>query len=166
MSTANFNLEAFAQNNLPSPAELEGKHFAVIYAEWNHEITFALAEGARRAFADHGVCTENVEFYDVPGTFELTFSAAKLMKTGRFDAIIVIGCVIRGETPHFDYICEGVANGISTLNSQGTCPVIFSVLTTENLQQAQERAGGSLGNKGYEGAICALKMFKTFGGLK
>lgn len=166
MSTSNFNLAQFQQTNMPSREELVGRRFAVVYAEWNSDITFALAEGARKGFADNGVCMENVEFYAVPGTFELTFAAAKLQKTGKFDAIIVIGCVIKGDTPHFDYICEGVTEGITALNKNAVCPVIFSVLTTLNKQQALDRCGGCMGNKGEEGAISALKMVKTFGHLK
>ena len=151
---------------MPTSEELVGKRFAVVYAEWNSDITFALAEGARKGFVDNGVCTENIEFYVVPGAFELTFAAAKLQKTGLFDAIIVIGCVIKGDTPHFDYICQGVTNGITELNREGVCPVIFSVLTTLDKQQALDRAGGALGNKGEEGALSALKMVKIFGHLR
>ncbi|MBQ0082714.1 MAG: 6,7-dimethyl-8-ribityllumazine synthase [Paludibacteraceae bacterium] len=166
MSTANFDLTRFAQNSLPSEETLQGKRFAVVYAEWNQEITFGLAEGARRGFTEHGVCEDLLDFYVVPGTFELTFAASRLMKTGKYSGIVVIGCVIRGETPHFDYICQGVANGISALNAEGACPVVFSVLTTENMAQAEDRCWGKLGNKGYEGALCALKMLETFGNIK
>lgn len=166
MSTANFDINKFAENCLPSEESLVGKRFAIVYAEWNQDITFALAEGARRGFTEHGVHDDLLDFFVVPGTFELTFAASRLIKSAKYSGIVVIGCVIRGETPHFDYICQGVANGISTLNAEGVCPVIFSVLTTENMVQAQERCGGKLGNKGYEGAICALKMLKTFGNIK
>lgn len=166
MSTSNFNLAKFQQANMPSKDELAGRRFAVVYAEWNSDVTFALAEGARKGFVENGVCTDQIDFFVVPGTFELTYAAAKLQKTGRFDAIVVIGCVIKGDTPHFDYICEGVTEGITALNVEAVCPVIFSVLTTLNKQQALDRCGGCLGNKGEEGAISALKMVKTFGQLK
>jgi len=166
MSTSDFNLAQFQQTNMPSKEELVGKHFAVVYAEWNSDITYALAEGARKGFVDNAVCMDQIEFYAVPGTFELTYAAAKLQKTGKFDAIIVIGCVIKGDTPHFDYICEGVTEGITSLNREAVCPVIFSVLTTLNKQQALDRCGGCMGNKGEEGAISALKMVKTFGHIK
>lgn len=166
MSTCDFNLARFAESNMPTREELAGCRFAVVYAEWNSEITFAMAEGALKGFADNGVCKDQVEFYAVPGAFELTFAAARLQKTGRFDAIIVIGCVIKGDTPHFDYICEGVTEGITALNREAICPVIFSVLTTLDRQQALDRCGGCMGNKGEEGAISALKMVKTFGHVR
>lgn len=166
MSTANFDINKFKQQGLPTSEELVGKRFAIVYAEWNQDITFVLADGARRGFVENNVCEGNIDYFVVPGTFELTFAAAKLQKTGKYDAIIVIGCVIRGETPHFDYICEGVTQGITNLNMEAVCPVIFSVLTVNTKEQAEDRCGGKLGNKGYEGAISALKMLKTFGGLK
>lgn len=166
MSTANFDLKQFEQNGLPTKDDLAGKRFAVVYAEWNSDITFRLAEGAKKGFIDNGVADDCIDFMVVPGAFELTFAAAKLMKTGKYAAIVVIGCVIKGETPHFDYICQGVAGGIAMLNVEAICPVIFSVLTTLNKQQAIDRCGGRLGNKGEECAISALKMLKNFGGLK
>lgn len=166
MSTANFDLKQFEQNGLPTKDDLAGKRFAVVYAEWNSDITFRLAEGAKKGFVDNGVADDCIDFMVVPGAFELTFAAAKLMKTGKYAAIVVIGCVIKGETPHFDYICQGVAEGIAMLNVEAICPVIFSVLTTLNKQQAIDRCGGRLGNKGEECAISALKMLKNFGGLK
>lgn len=166
MSTANFDLKQFEQNGLPTKDDLAGKRFAVVYAEWNSDITFRLAEGAKKGFIDNGVADDCIDFMVVPGAFELTFAAAKLMKTGKYAAIVVIGCVIKGETPHFDYICQGVAEGIAMLNVEAICPVIFSVLTTLNKQQAIDRCGGRLGNKGEECAISALKMLKNFGGLK
>lgn len=166
MSTANFDLKQFEQNGLPTKDDLAGKRFAVVYAEWNSDITFRLAEGAKKGFIDNGVADDCIDFMVVPGAFELTFAAAKLMKTGKYAAIVVIGCVIKGETPHFDYICQGVAEGIAMLNAEAICPVIFSVLTTLDKQQAIDRCGGRLGNKGEECAISALKMLKNFGGLK
>ena len=100
---------------------------------------------------------ENVEIFHVPGTFELTFAASKLQKTGKYASIVVIGCVIQGDTPHYDYVCQGVTQGITQVNLEAECPVIFSVLTTLTMQQATDRAGGCLGNKGVEGAVTALK---------
>jgi len=109
---------------------------------------------------EHGVDEENIFIRRVPGTFEIPYAASLFLNEERyrFGAIIAIGCVIRGETPHFDYICSGVSNALAYLNAKGRTPVIFSVLTTNNRQEALERAGGSLGNKGIEGAYTALKM--------
>lgn len=163
MSTADFDIKSFEEVGLPTPEELKDKRFAVVYAEWNREITFALARGARQGFLENGVSEADIDFYVVPGAFELSYAAARLWKTGRYAAVIVIGCVVKGETPHFDYICQGVSAGITSVNLHADCPVIFSVLTTNTMEQARERAGGKLGNKGYEGAISALKMLKTFG---
>jgi 6,7-dimethyl-8-ribityllumazine synthase len=126
-------------------------------ADWNSEITFALAQGAIDTFVKHGVAEDNILVQHVPGTVELTYAAAKLLRQG-FAAIIVIGCVIQGDTPHFDYVCQSVTQGVATLNAQGVTPVIFSVLTTLNQQQALDRAGGKLGNKGIEGAYTAIRM--------
>ena len=158
MSTANFDLTRFAQNSLPSEETLQGKRFAVVYAEWNQEITFGLAEGARCGFTEHGVCEDLLDFYVVPGTFELTFAASRLLKTGKYSGIVVIGCVIRGETPHFDYICQGTTEGLALLNKDHDVPVIYGLLTCNNMEQAEMRAGGTLGNKGDECAITAIKM--------
>lgn len=166
MSTADFNLKTFEQVGLPTADELRGLRFAVVYAEWNSEITFALADGARTAFHENGVSEDNIDYFVVPGAFELSYAAARLWKTGKYAAVVVIGCVVRGDTPHFDYICQGVSTGVTAVNLQADCPIIFSVLTTNTMEQARERAGGRLGNKGYEGAISALKMVKTFGGVK
>lgn len=130
---------------------------AVIVADWNADITGALRDGALKAFRMGGVDTDkNVDVIQVPGTVELVYAAALNMK--HYDAIIVIGCVIRGDTPHFDYVCQIASQGVATLNARGETPVIFGVLTVENLMQAQERAGGSLGNKGAEAAAAAIAM--------
>ena len=101
---------------------------------------------------------DNIDIMHVPGAVELTYGAAHIMKEERIDAIIVIGCVIRGDTPHFDYVCQSVTQGVATLNAQGKVPVIFSVLTVNDKQQALDRCGGRLGNKGVEGAVTAIHM--------
>ena len=107
----------------------------------------------------HGVSEENINLVHVPGTVELTYAASRVIKeTSRLSAVIVIGCVIQGETPHFDYVCQSVTQGVTMLNAQGDVPVIFSVLTVLNKQQALDRCGGKLGNKGIEGAYTAIRM--------
>jgi 6,7-dimethyl-8-ribityllumazine synthase len=151
------DLSQYNANLLPGADVLARQRYAIIVADWNSEITFALAQGAVDTFLKHGVRQENIAVYHVPGTVELTYAAAKLMPQ-QFDAIIVIGCVIQGDTPHFDYVCQSVTQGVSMLNAQGVTPVVFSVLTTLNQQQAIDRAGGKLGNKGIEGAYTAIRM--------
>ena len=133
--------------------------FAIVAAEWNSDITDALLDGAIKRLAKAGVPDDAIKVFRVPGTVELTYAAALLMKAGGYGAIIVLGCVIRGETSHYDYVCQSVTEGITRLNSKAKIPVIFGVLTTENEQQALDRAGGCLGNKGAECAECAIKMW-------
>ncbi len=166
MATKLHNLSQYDAEKLPSAALVAEQRYAIVVADWNDNVTFPLCDGAVDALIKHGAQENNVVVEHVPGAFELTFAAARLQKTEKFDAIIVIGCVIQGDTPHFDYVCSGVTQGISLLNTNGFCPVIFSLLTTLNLQQALDRAGGVLGNKGVEGAITAIKMAKMFGEIK
>ena len=149
------NLSEYNAAQMPDKEVVEQQEYAIVVSDWNSEITHALLDGAVAALRENGV--KKISLIHVPGTFELTFAAASLQQDD-FVAIIAIGCVIRGETPHFDYICQGVANGIAVLNTNGTTPVIFSVLTTDTHAQALERAGGKHGNKGIEGAITAIKM--------
>lgn len=139
-----------------------GRKIGIVYAEWNSEITYALRDGAIKTLTDNGVNPEDITLASVPGSFELIFGASQMAKSGKYDAIIAIGCVIRGDTPHFDYICEGVTAGLSRLNVEYDTPVIFGLITTNNLQQAQERSGGRLGNKGDECAVTALQMMAQF----
>lgn len=145
---------------LPIPEVRNKKNFkcAILTAAWNPEITHALRDGAVATLHSAGVKDDNILLFDVPGTVELVNSAAAVMKYEECDAIIVIGCVIRGDTPHFDYVCQHTVQGIAILNAKGTTPVIFGVLTVENLQQAIDRAGGVLGNKGAEAAVAAIEM--------
>lgn len=154
------DLSQYDENLLPSADVLARQHYAVIVADWNKEITFAMAQGAIDTLLKHGVKKQNISVTHVPGTVELTYAAKRAMlKLGRRPkAIIVIGCVIKGDTPHFDYVCQSVTQGVTMLNTQGPVPVIFSVLTTLNKQQALDRAGGKLGNKGVEGAVTAIRM--------
>lgn len=130
----------------------------IVAAEWNPSITDALLDGAVSTLENQGVKKENILVVRVPGTFELTTGCDLMLTHQQVDAVIGIGCVIQGETRHFDFICEAVSNGLTNLALKHEKPVIFSVLTTNNMEQAQERAGGKHGNKGTEGAITALKM--------
>ena len=155
MATALHNLSEYDAAAVPSG---KGRRFVIVVAEWNAQVTNAMAEGAIKTLKQYDVDDNNIIIKHVPGTFELTFAAAKCIRNGGCDAVICLGCVIQGETRHFDFICEGVANGLSALNAEGKIPVIFGVLTTDNLQQALERSGGKLGNKGIEAAVTALKM--------
>lgn len=148
-------------NGAPSGAlpKVENMRVAIVAAEWNGHITSALTEGAVDLFKSQGFADEDVEIFHVPGAVELTFAASQLIETGNFDAIIVFGCVIRGGTPHFDYVCQSVTQGITSLNADCDIPVIFGVLTVDCEQDALDRAGGKLGNKGTEAAETAIKMF-------
>lgn len=141
----------------------EGLHIGIAVAEWNDNITESLLEGALEVLRRQRV--KKITVFRVPGAFELVNASARLLEDPCLDAVIAIGCVVRGDTPHFDYICQGVTFGLSQLNAVATPglgerhrPVIFGVLTTETMAQAEDRAGGSLGNKGAEAAETALKM--------
>lgn len=141
---------------VPVPVEFqEPVRVAVIRTEWNSHITSMLADGAVKTLTDAGV---EVETFVVPGAIELTFAAQTLINSEAFDAIIVHGCVIKGDTPHFDYVCQSVTQGITALNVDGPVPVIFGVLTVLNEQQAIDRCGGPAGHKGIEAATTALSM--------
>ncbi len=155
MATALKNLSEYDPANIPDASDFK---FGIIVSEWNHEITGAMLEGARSTLLKHGAKPENIFVYYVPGSFELTYGAQWLAENRNVDAIICIGCVIQGETRHFDYICQGVTQGITQLNVNYSIPFIFGVLTTQNIQQAFERAGGKHGNKGDEAAVTAIKM--------
>lgn len=135
-----------------------GMKTGIVVAEWNSEITFAMKDAAVQTLLKHGVKDSDISVCHVPGSFELTHGAQILASHLPLDAIICIGCVIQGETPHFDYICQGVTMGITQVSIQYNIPVIFGVLTTKNHQQALDRAGGKHGNKGVEAAVTAIKM--------
>ena len=152
------DLSKYDANQLPSADVLGRQRYAIVVADWNSEITYPMAQGALDTFVKHGVQEDNVAILHVPGAVELTYGAARIMKEERVDAVIVIGCVIQGDTPHFDYVCQSVTQGVATLNAQGKVPVIFSVLTVSDKQQAIDRCGGRLGNKGVEGAYTAIRM--------
>ena len=147
------NEGASALHTLP---HVDGLTVGIVCAEWNNQITGALLQGALDLFAQEGYEDINVAY--VPGTVELTYGAAQMARTGRYDAVIMIGCVIRGGTPHFDYVCDSATQGCAYLNATQKVPIIFCVLTTDDLQQALDRAGGALCNKGTEAAEAAIKM--------
>ncbi len=132
--------------------------FGIVVSEWNHEITLALKEGAYSTLLKNGAEPDNILISFVPGSYELTLGAQLQLETNQVDAVICLGCVIQGETRHFDFICDAVANGITNLNIKYNTPVIFGVLTPGNQQQAIDRAGGKHGNKGDEAAATAIKM--------
>jgi len=136
----------------------KGYRIAVVAAEWNPEVTNAMLNGAVDTLREHGVEEDNIYVYRVPGTFELTTAAEQLLSRTKVDAVICIGCVIQGETRHFEFICQAVSQGLTNVAIKHGRPVIFSVLTCDTMQQALDRAGGKHGNKGVEGAITALKM--------
>ncbi|MFR1987397.1 MAG: 6,7-dimethyl-8-ribityllumazine synthase [Prevotellamassilia sp.] len=142
---------------LPIPDASEMR-FGVIVTEWNNHITDKLLQGTIEELEKNGVEENNITVKRVPGSFELVYAASQLAKFGHVNGIIILGCVIRGDTPHFDYICQGVTQGITELNVRGDIPVIFGLLTVNNQEQAEERAGGKLGNKGKEFALTAIKM--------
>ncbi|MCM1153536.1 MAG: 6,7-dimethyl-8-ribityllumazine synthase [Muribaculum sp.] len=143
---------------IPELADPRSFKCVIVTAAWNPAVTHALRDGARKTLQDAGVDSDRIRLIEVPGTVELVNAAALAMKSDSPSAIIIIGCVIRGDTPHFDYVCQQVAQGTAILNARGDTPVIFGVLTVDNLDQALERAGGTLGNKGSEAACAAITM--------
>ncbi len=149
------DLSAYDINSVPSA---ENMRLGIVVAEWNWEITSALAQGAVDTLKKHGAPEENISIKYVPGTFELPLGGQFFAELDNVDAVILLGCVIQGETRHFDYICEGVTQGTKDLNLKYNKPFIFGVLTTNDEQQALDRAGGKLGNKGDEAAVTAIKM--------
>jgi len=155
MATKNQNLSKYDPNKVPDATNLR---IGIVVSEWNSEITEALREGAEKTLLKHGVDEKNIITRYVPGSFELTFGAKLFAENIEVDAVICLGCVVRGDTPHFDYVCQGVTQGITQLNATEEVPVIFGVLTTDDQQQALDRAGGKHGNKGDEAAVTAIKM--------
>jgi len=154
MSSANKNLSKYTDNNL---IVISDRRFAIVVSEWNKEITEKLFEGAFQTLLKYGAKKENIVRKNVPGSYELSLGAQFMAAEG-FDAVICLGCVIQGETRHFDFICQAVAHGLTTVALKYNKPVIFGVLTPDNQQQAIDRSGGKHGNKGDEAAITAIKM--------
>ena len=154
MATKNNNLSDYKKDNLPNVSNLK---FGIVVSQWNKEITDGLFNGAYSTLIDCGVLKENIKKLEVPGSFELIFGT-KILSRKDVDAIICLGSVIQGKTKHFDYVCQGVTNGIKDLNISLGIPVIFGVLTDNTISQAINRSGGKHGNKGVEAAITAIKM--------
>ena len=163
MSSSSKNLSSFEGSAIPDARPFR---FGIVYAEWNSAVTHALKEAALQTLTSNGALEENIIVKTVPGSFELTLGAQYLAEQGNVDAVICLGCVIQGETRHFDFICDAVAQGITQLNIKHNMPVIFGVLTTQNQQQALDRAGGQHGNKGDEAAVTAIKMLHLRNGLR
>ena len=143
------------QNPLP---KVENARVGIVVANWNSHITYPLRDGALAVLREQGFAEEDVEVFYVPGAVELTFAASHLIEASQFDAVIVFGCVVRGDTPHFDYVCQSVTQGVTALNADCDTPVIFGLLTVENEHQAFERIGGPHGHKGREAAEAAIHM--------
>jgi len=149
------NLSDYNPESVPDAREMR---FGIVVSDWNNEITWSLTEGAVKTLKKYGTKEKNIIIKHVPGSFEITLGAQFLAEYDDLDAVICLGCVVQGETPHFTYICQSVTQGITQLNLEYNIPFIFGVLTTLTLQQAIERSGGKLGNKGDEAAITAIKM--------
>jgi 6,7-dimethyl-8-ribityllumazine synthase len=155
MATENKNLSEYDKNSIPNAKNFR---FGIVVSEWNDSITEGLYKGAIEALLENQVPSQHIIRWNVPGSFELIYGSKKMLQTQNVDAVIAIGCVIQGQTKHFDFVCEGVAQGIKDLNVQTDIPVIFCVLTDNTMQQSIDRSGGIHGNKGTEAAIAAIKM--------
>ncbi len=152
---ATTNLSDYITSSIPNAANLR---IGIVVSEWNGDITENLYLGAEETLLKHHVGEENISRLNVPGSYELVYGCKHLLEKDNFDAIIAIGCVIQGETKHFDFVCEAVSQGIMKLNVNFAIPTIFCLLTDNTKQQSLDRSGGSLGNKGIEAAITAIKM--------
>jgi len=159
LATQYHNLSDYDPTTMPDASSLK---VGIVVAEWNYEITSKILEGAVNTLTTNGVKAKNIVVRWVPGSFELVFGARMLADGSDLDAVIVLGCVIRGDTPHFEYVCSGVTQGITQLNLTEEIPFIFGLLTNDTMQQSIDRAGGIHGNKGDEAAITAIKMANLF----
>ena len=155
MASSRQNASVFDLKKLPDATRFR---FGIVVSEWNPKITESLFKGCRETLLKCGVDTANIHRIDVPGSFELTAGAKFIASTRKLDAVICLGCVIQGETRHFEFICQAVANGLTNLGLVSGIPFIFGVLTTDTEKQAEERSGGKHGNKGIEAAVTAIKM--------
>lgn len=162
MASALHNLSSYDPANVP-----DGHDYTVgiLVSEWNDEVTGALLQDAVDTLVKHGVERDHIIIKTVPGSFELIYGAAAMIEDTMVDGVIALGCVIKGDTPHFDYICQGVTQGLAELNVRADVPVIYGLLTCNNMQQALDRCGGACGNKGVECAVTALKMIAFRQGL-
>ena len=163
MATEFKNLSDYDSSLIPN---LKGHKFGIVTSEWNPEITHALLKGAYETFIAHGVLNTDIIQLTVPGSFELSIGAQRLCQNPEISAVIALGCVIQGETKHFDFICQAVANGLTDLNLKYDKPVIMGVLTTNNWEQAKDRSGGKHGNKGVEAAVTAMRLCLNLQRLK
>jgi 6,7-dimethyl-8-ribityllumazine synthase len=152
---ATTNLSDYDKTTIPNANNFR---FGIVVSEWNPEITENLYNGARQTLLDHGALDKNIIRWNVPGSFELVYGCKRMVETQELDAIIAVGNVIQGETKHFDFVCDGVTQGIKDLNLKYNTPIVFCVLTDDTKQQSIERSGGKHGNKGVECAIAAIKM--------
>ncbi|MDX1762104.1 MAG: 6,7-dimethyl-8-ribityllumazine synthase [Christiangramia sp.] len=156
MATEGKNLSQYDKDTIPNAKDFR---FGIVVSEWNDEITEGLFQGAFDAWIENGVKKENIVRWNVPGSFELIYGCKKMQESFEMlDAVIAVGSVIQGETKHFDFVCDGVTQGIKDLNIQSDIPVIFCVLTDNNIEQSRSRSGGKHGNKGTEAAVAAIKM--------
>ena len=155
MATVNKNLSEYDKNTIPNAKDFR---FGIVVSEWNENITSNLYKGAVEVLLENGAKEENIIKWDVPGSFELIYGSKRMIDTQKVDAVIAIGCVIQGETKHFDFVCEAVAQGIKDLNITTDVPVVFCVLTDNTEQQSIDRSGGIHGNKGTEAGVVAIKM--------
>lgn len=154
---ATVDLSNYDPSQVPSAKDMS---FGIVVSDWNSEVTHALLKGAYETLTKHGAKEENIMVCHVPGSFELVYGSKKMAEELVVDAIIALGCVVRGGTPHFDYVCQGTTNGLARLNAdcEYDIPFVFGLLTTDDMQQALDRAGGIHGNKGTECAVTAIKM--------
>lgn len=159
------NLKNLSEHSGKNMKGLQDKKFAILVSEWNEEVTESLYNGAFETLIENGIPKENIQKHYVPGSFELSLGAQWMAEKKEIDAVICLGCVIQGETKHFDFICDAVAHGITNVSLKYNKPVIFGVLTPNTQQQALDRAGGKHGNKGDEAAFTALKMLGLAKGL-
>ncbi|GJM27497.1 MAG: 6,7-dimethyl-8-ribityllumazine synthase [Cyclobacteriaceae bacterium] len=155
MASSSKNLSSYTSENI---ADISTRKFGIVVSEWNNSVTDSLLEGTIKTLLDHGARKENIIRMKVPGSFELSLGAQRMAVKADIDAVVCLGCVIQGETRHFEFICNAVASGLTRVSLKHNKPVIFGVLTTDTYQQALDRAGGKHGNKGDEAAVTAIKM--------
>lgn len=152
---ATTNLSAYDKSTIPNS---KGLRFGIVVSQWNDDVTSNLHSGALETLLEHGVSKEDIISWEVPGSYELIYGASQMLRTQELDAVLTIGCVIQGETKHFDFVCDGATQGIKDVNLKYNKPVAFCLLTDNNMQQSIDRSGGKHGNKGIECAVACMKM--------